>query len=268
MLEENFEDRLITMRKSITSNASAFARSMKKILLTFITMLLFAMPIYASFKLTDEEKNLFIQNGYSMDDVGDWITTQYLNGKSEADVDFELREMIDSLRAVTPTAASDTENVSKQKQKGFINQDDIEAISKYIKRNGDFLAVILAVPILFASYFLYIKRKLKKIPVNNYTILGVVSFGFLSFVAISQPYEYGFYQVLRWLVCSFSAWTSVKIYQKTPKSFWLMAFVALAVIFNPVLPLKFEDEVWIPIDIVTALIFIAYSIKSVQKTRC
>lgn len=31
MLEENFEDRLITMRKSITSNASAFARSMKKI---------------------------------------------------------------------------------------------------------------------------------------------------------------------------------------------------------------------------------------------
>ena len=29
MLEENFEDRLITMRKSITSNASAFARSLE-----------------------------------------------------------------------------------------------------------------------------------------------------------------------------------------------------------------------------------------------
>lgn len=236
--------------------------TMKKILLTFITMLLFAMPIYASFKLTDEEKNLFIQNGLDLDGV---LGGLCFSDRSEAEIDFELRQMIDSLRAVTPTATSDAENVSKQKQKGFINQDDIEAISKYIKRNGDFLAVVLAVPILFASYFLYIKRKLKKIPVNNYTILGVVSFGFLSFVAVSQPYEYGFYQVLRWLVCSFSAWTSVKIYQKTPKSFWLMAFVALAVVFNPVLPLKFEDEIWVPIDIVTALIFIAYSIRCVQR---
>lgn len=227
-------------------------------------MLLFVMPVYAAFELTDEEKNLFIQNGFDLDRI---LSGLCLSNRSEAEIDFELREIIDALKRVTPTSASDAENVSKQKQKGFINQNDIEEINKFIKRNGDFLAVVIAVPILFVSYFLYIKRKLKKIPLNNYTILGVVSFGFLSFVAICQPYEYGFYQVLRWLVCSFSAWTSVKIYQKTPKSFWLMAFVALAVIFNPVLPLKFEDEVWIPIDIVTALIFIAYSIKCARMTR-
>ena len=130
--------------------------------------------------------------------------------------------------------------------------------------------IFLSAPILFIGFVL--KKALSfiidKVKISNYSVLGVISFLTLCYIIISQPLEYGFYQVLRWLVCSFSAWTSVKIYQKTPKSFWLMAFVALAVIFNPVLPLKFEDEVWIPIDIVTALIFIAYSIKSVQKTRC
>lgn len=39
MLEENFEDRLITMRKSITSNASAFARSID-----------LSQPVYANYE--------------------------------------------------------------------------------------------------------------------------------------------------------------------------------------------------------------------------
>ena len=107
----------------------------------------------------------------------------------------------------------------------------------------------------------------KKVPINNYTILGFVAFCFLSFVIIFQPSEYGFYQVLRWLVCSFAAWTSVNIYQKTPKSFWLMTFIALAIIFNPVLPLKFDEEIWVPIDIVTAMIFIVYAIKCTRKNK-
>ncbi len=108
-------------------------------------------------------------------------------------------------------------------------------------------------------------NQVKKVPINNYSILGFVSFCFLCFIIISQPSDYGFYQVLRWLICSFSAWTSVNIYQKASKSFWLMIFIALAIIFNPVLPLKFDEEIWVPIDIVTALIFIAYAIKCTRK---
>ena len=46
-----------------------------------------------------------------------------------------------------------------------------------------------------------------------------------------------------------------------------MTFIALAIIFNPVLPLKFDEEIWVPIDIVTAMIFIVYAIKCTRKNK-
>lgn len=89
-----------------------------------------------SFKLTDEEKNLFIQNGFDMDRVGNWIDMQYFDGKSEAEVDFELREMIDSLKGVTPTSASDAENISKWQQKGTIGAYEFAKMNTFVDKDG------------------------------------------------------------------------------------------------------------------------------------
>ena len=89
-----------------------------------------------SFKLTDEEKNLFIQNGFDMDRVGNWIDMQYFDGKSEDEVDFELREMIDSLKGVTPTSASDAENVSKWQQKGTIGAYEFAKMNTFVDNDG------------------------------------------------------------------------------------------------------------------------------------
>lgn len=108
-------------------------------------------------------------------------------------------------------------------------------------------------------------NSMKKISINNYSITGLITFGFLFYTVICQPSEYGFYQVLRWLVSVFSAWTSVKIYQNSPKSFWLLLFAALTIIFNPVLPLKFEDDTWVIIDIITLAIFFIYCVRNIIK---
>ncbi len=86
-----------------------------------------------SFKLTDEEKNLFIQNGLDLDGV---LGGLCFSDRSEAEVDFELREMIDSLKGVTPTSASDAENISKWQQKGTIGAYEFAKMNTFVDKDG------------------------------------------------------------------------------------------------------------------------------------
>lgn len=86
-----------------------------------------------SFKLTDEEKNLFIQNGLDLDGV---LGGLCFSDRSEAEVDFELREMIDSLKGITPTAASDAENISKWQQKGTIGAYEFAKMNTFVDKDG------------------------------------------------------------------------------------------------------------------------------------
>lgn len=79
-----------------------------------------------------------------------------------------------------------------------------------------------------------------------------------------MPNGYGVYQLLRWVVTSFSAWTAFKIYKKSPHDFSMMIFSAIAILFNPILPIKFEQEVWLCIDVLTALAILTYAIKSLR----
>ena len=244
---------------------------MKKILLIFVTMLLFAMPTYAVFEITQQELDICKMNGIDENDLNGFIADRQGWGLSDEEINSRFRVLIDECKQNISRSENDKKvieqkiDLSKKEKVKLSVRKFFNYFYTGIKNNIDYI-IVFVISILFVSaYLFYVKKKLKKIPINNCSILGVISFGFLSFIIISQPLEYGFYQVLRWLVCSFSAWTSVKIYQKSSKSFWLMIFIALAIIFNPVLPLKFDEDIWIPIDIVTALIFIAYSIKSIQK---
>lgn len=110
-----------------------------------------------------------------------------------------------------------------------------------------------------------ISRKLKKTSVNNHSILGIVTFCFLFYVIMWQPSEYGNYQVLSWLVCAFSCWTAFKIYKKSPQKFSLMIFSVIAILFNPILPIKFEQDTWLCIDVFTALAVLIYTVKSLRE---
>jgi len=69
----------------------------------------------------------------------------------------------------------------------------------------------------------------------------------------SCPYAY--YQILRWIVCAVGIYSSYLAYQ-SKKIIWAWIFGIIAVLFNPILPIYFIREIWQPIDVIVAVIFI------------
>ena len=93
---------------------------------------------------------------------------------------------------------------------------------------------------------------------KNYTFSFLIATGFLIAAIVGDGLEYGFYQLLRFAITIFAAWSAVKVYNKNPQSFWMFVFVAIAILFNPVIKITFEREIWQVIDSVTLGAFICY----------
>lgn len=72
-------------------------------------------------------------------------------------------------------------------------------------------------------------------------------------------WPYGYYQLLRFLVCGVSLYVAYMAYswQKLWAT-WLFGIVA--VLFNPLLPIHLSREIWQPIDVICAIIFVVSSL--------
>jgi len=68
-------------------------------------------------------------------------------------------------------------------------------------------------------------------------------------------WSYGYYQILRWIVCASGAYLAYS-YHESNKTTWAWAFGIIAILFNPILPIYFTREIWQPIDVIVAVIFI------------
>ncbi|MBU1366833.1 MAG: hypothetical protein KKE55_05765 [Candidatus Omnitrophica bacterium] len=71
------------------------------------------------------------------------------------------------------------------------------------------------------------------------------------------PWPYGYYTILRLFVCltaALLAWISYK--RQMSQWVWIMVFTA--VVFNPVVAVHFGRELWIAIDLITAIVFGVY----------
>ena len=68
-------------------------------------------------------------------------------------------------------------------------------------------------------------------------------------------FPYGYYQLLRLVVCGVSVYMAFMAYgwQKM-WAVWLFGFMAL--LFNPLIPIHLSREIWQPIDVVCAILFI------------
>ena len=73
------------------------------------------------------------------------------------------------------------------------------------------------------------------------------------------PWPYGYYQLLRFVVCGAAAYVAFMAYnwQKLWAT-WL--FGIIAVLFNPLIPIHLSREAWQPIDITCAVLFIVVAI--------
>ena len=62
---------------------------------------------------------------------------------------------------------------------------------------------------------------------------------------------YGYYQILRWVVCGVTGYAAyLAIGEERKKSAW--TFGIIAVLFNPIAPIHLEHEIWAVIDVVVA----------------
>lgn len=69
---------------------------------------------------------------------------------------------------------------------------------------------------------------------------------------------YGYYQFLRWSIMIIGGYLAYLSYI-SKKNNWTFIFIAITVLFNPIIPFYFSKDVWQILDIVTAVIF-SYSL--------
>lgn len=91
----------------------------------------------------------------------------------------------------------------------------------------------------------------------------------LMLLGALAPWPYGYYQLIRFVVCGLSMYVAFMAYnwQKLWAT-WL--FGLIAVLFNPLIPIHLSRELWQPIDLVCAFLFAAVAFilkKPVEEKR-
>lgn len=90
---------------------------------------------------------------------------------------------------------------------------------------------------------------------SNKNIFTIIASGFL-FIALFDGLSYGFFTLLRFVVCAVGAYIAYKIYEGNKESLWVWAFAGIAVLFNPVIIITFERSTWTVIDLIVGVFFL------------
>jgi hypothetical protein len=85
-------------------------------------------------------------------------------------------------------------------------------------------------------------------------------------VAAEGRHPYGFYMVLRTAATVGGIYWAVRVYQAGPRG-WMWAFLAVALLLNPVLPVRMHREYWQPIDMVLGVLLFGWAGYWFWRTR-
>lgn len=75
---------------------------------------------------------------------------------------------------------------------------------------------------------------------------------FLLLLAL-LPMPYGYYTFVRIFICLYSAFLAYKTWQEQIQ-LWMWIFIIIAILFNPLIPIYLNRELWAIIDITAAVI--------------
>jgi hypothetical protein len=95
----------------------------------------------------------------------------------------------------------------------------------------------------------------------GFLISRLIASGMLILALSGHPYSY--YILLRWVVCGTAAYGAFKSVE-LEKSGWAWILGIIALLFNPIIPVHLSREIWAPIDVMAALIFVV-SIFTIRK---
>ena len=88
-------------------------------------------------------------------------------------------------------------------------------------------------------------------------ILPIASIIMLLLAIPKGLFPYGYYNLLRLVVCGTGAFLAVISY-KGKNTAWAWTMGIIAFIFNPIFPMHLGKEIWVIIDIAIAIIFSVY----------
>ena len=89
-------------------------------------------------------------------------------------------------------------------------------------------------------------------------ILLTVAVAVFLVVAAEGRHAYGFYMVLRTVAMVGGVYWAVRMYHAGPRG-WMWAFLAVALLLNPILPVRMHRQDWQPIDLALGLLLLGWS---------
>ncbi len=91
----------------------------------------------------------------------------------------------------------------------------------------------------------------KSVPANLKLPLRIAAITLL--LGIPPIWPYGYYMLLRLIVCAVAAYCAYMLRNQSQKMLWLMVIIAL--LFNPIALVALPKIIWIPIDFAVAITF-------------
>ena len=74
-------------------------------------------------------------------------------------------------------------------------------------------------------------------------------------LAIVGRWPYGFFILLRWVVTGCAAYLADTAHKQQSQG-WMLTMVAIAVLFNPLVPIYLHRDMWQAIDFAAAMVFV------------
>lgn len=100
---------------------------------------------------------------------------------------------------------------------------------------------------------------------KNLSLIVRIVAGVMLVLAMAS-WPYGYYQLLRLVICGASIFLIWYFYSIDKRSVgWL--FIIPAVLFNPLIPLYFARETWIPLDVAAACLFFGSILADVDDKK-
>ncbi|MGA9364884.1 MAG: DUF6804 family protein [Bacteroidota bacterium] len=89
----------------------------------------------------------------------------------------------------------------------------------------------------------------------SFSVVARIVAGALLFWALAR-HQYGYFVLLRWVVCGTSVFCAYLSYslKRVP---WTWLFALLALLFNPIAPIRLDRQTWAYFDVATGLLLLA-----------
>ncbi len=97
----------------------------------------------------------------------------------------------------------------------------------------------------------------------NIKWLATISGALLLLGILNLPY--GYYNFLRLAICISSAIIAYHFYN-SQKTSWTIIFGAIALLFNPIIPVFLTKSIWVVLDLIAAILFFS-SLSAMDKSH-